>query len=134
MPMRVLLAGGNMGYSEDIQNALIAHGQWKQQLASAITNGKSEFSVATVQADNACAFGKWFYALPSRLRESEQAKKIQRLHASFHSEAGRILSLALNGRRDEGAKAIGPGSQYTAISGQLAIAMTQWQKELTTVK
>jgi hypothetical protein len=119
---------------QDINNALIAHGQWKQRLASAIASGKSDFSVSRVRMDNACAFGKWFCSLPTRLRQSEQGKTVQHLHASFHVEAARILSLALNGRRDEATKAIGGGSQYAAVSGQLAIALTQWQKVLTATK
>ena len=119
-----------MSYSEDIDNALMAHGEWKKRLGAAIESGSSEFTVSQVQVDNGCAFGKWFYGLPSDLRESDQGKKIQRLHAAFHAEAARILDLALKGRIREATKAIESGSQFVSISGQLAITLTQWKKTI----
>jgi len=119
-----------MGYGEEIDRAVAAHGQWKKRLLSAVTLGVSEFSVAQVQADNRCDFGKWFYGLPATLRETEQGKAIQSLHASFHIEAARILDLALKGRAEEAKKALEPGSPYTHLSGQLTMALTRWKSTI----
>ncbi len=116
-----------MNYSESIDKALSAHGLWKQRLLAAITNGSCEFSVAQVQVDNRCEFGKWFYSLPQDFRNSEQGVLIQRLHAEFHAEAARVLGLALAGRKNDATQALVLGSYYTKISGQLSMALTEWK-------
>ena len=117
-----------VSYSDDIDKAIVAHGQWKQRLLSAITKGTSEFSVAQVQVDNRCDFGKWFYGLPDAVRETEHGKTVQRLHASFHAEAARILELALQGRIAEAEKSMEPGLPYARLTGQLVIALTNWKQ------
>ena len=118
-------------YSEQINKALLAHGAWKQRLNSAIGSGSSEFIPNQVQVDNRCDFGKWFYELPAELRSTEAANNIRKLHAEFHAEAARILSLALQGEKDKAFKALLPGEKYSLISGQLVLAMNKWAKLLT---
>ena len=41
-----------------IKSAIGAHGMWKVRLDQAIEKGSSEYTVAGVQVDNQCAFGK----------------------------------------------------------------------------
>ena len=118
-------------YSDQINKALLAHGAWKQRLQSAVSAGASEFSVAQVEVDNRCDFGKWFYGLPAGLRSTDAAGKIRTLHAEFHEEAARILGLALQGKKDQALKALGQGEKYSLASGQLALALKQWEKVLT---
>jgi len=115
-------------YSEQISKALLAHGAWKQRLNSAIAAGSSEFTAAQVGVDNRCEFGRWFYALPGELRATEIAGKVQKLHAEFHGEAARVLSLALRGEKDQALKALEPGEKYARVSGQLALTLKQWDK------
>jgi hypothetical protein len=119
-----------MGYNEDIDNAIAAHGLWKQRLHSAITKGAHIFSLAQVQVDNGCDFGKWFYGLPAALQETGQGKAIQGLHASFHTEAARILILALDGHVAEAEKALESGSVYARLSAQLTLALTEWKQTI----
>jgi hypothetical protein len=120
-----------MGYSAEIDNALAAHGQWKQRLAAAIQNGSSEFVPAQVQLDNGCAFGKWFYSLPDPVKNSPQGQEVQKLHAAFHKEAARILDLAIKGQKEAASQAIAPGSVYINISGQLMMAMMRWKVSIS---
>lgn len=117
-------------YSDQINKALLAHGAWKQRLQSVVDVGTSEFSVSQVQVDNHCDFGKWFYGLPTGLRSTDHAGKIQTLHAEFHKEAARILDLALQGKKDQVQKALGQGEKYSLASGQLALALKQWERAL----
>ncbi|MBP9127891.1 MAG: CZB domain-containing protein [Elusimicrobia bacterium] len=112
---------------EDIDKALAAHGAWRQRLIDAIGSGKCEISVSQAQLDNVCAFGKWFYALPSGLRSEDVCGKIQKLHADFHKEAARILGLALAGKKTEAEKAIQFGTPFMDISGKLSLALNQWK-------
>lgn len=117
-----------MSHKEEIDKATIAHGMWKKRLLSAIEDGASEFRVEDVQVDNRCDFGKWFYGLPAELRETDKGRNIQKLHASFHTEAAKVLETALKGRKDEAMKALGLQSQFAGLSGQLAMALIQWKQ------
>lgn len=117
-------------YAEQINKALLAHGAWKMRLSSAIDSGSCEFIPTQVQVDNRCDFGKWFYELPAKERETEAAKNIQKLHAEFHTEAARILNMALKGEKNAALKSMLPGEKYSIISGHLVLAMNQWAKLL----
>ena len=116
-----------MGYSEDIDKAIAAHSLWKLRLHSAVTKGASVFRLAQVQVDNGCDFGRWFYGLPEALQETEPGKTIQNLHAAFHTEAARILQMALNEHVAEAEQALAPGSLYAQLSEQLTAALAQWK-------
>jgi hypothetical protein len=119
-----------MSYKEDIDKAIIAHGQWKQRLMTAVTTGKSEFSVEKVRVDNLCDFGKWFFSLPAALKETDHGKKVHDLHARFHQEAARILEKALSGKAEEAQRDLSSGSLYTQISGQLTISLNRWKETI----
>lgn len=111
-----------------ITKAIGAHGMWKERLKKAIATGQSEFQVAGVQVDNGCEFGKWLYSLPGSDRMSPGGKAVVDLHAKFHKEAARVLGMALAGQKAEADKAIGFGSDFAKISGDLTKAMMMWQK------
>jgi hypothetical protein len=119
-----------MSYADEIDKALLAHGTWKRRLLDAVQSGKSDFSVNQVQVDNRCEFGKWLYGLPSEVRESAIGKEIQAVHADFHTEAARILDMALKGQRAPALEALELQSKYAAISGRLALAMQKWKHKL----
>jgi hypothetical protein len=120
-----------MGYSEEIDQAIAAHGLWKQRLHSAVTKGASVFRLAQVQVDNGCDFGKWFYDLPEAVQETEPGQSIRQLHAAFHMEAARILLLALNGHVAEAEQALAPGNLYARLSEQLTMALTGWKRTIS---
>ena len=116
--------------SDQIQKAIAAHGMWKRRLIDAIDAGSSDVSVAQTEPDNVCPFGKWLYALPASERNSEYFKKVQPLHAAFHKEAAKVLSLALSGKKAEAQKCMASSGQYLAVSAKLTSAMMDWQKAL----
>lgn len=72
-----------------------------------------------------CAFATCL-KLPRDLK-SEKARK---LHPDFHVEAGRVLTLALSGRRLEAMEAIETTSDFTRLSGPLAFTLSQWRFKL----
>jgi hypothetical protein len=119
-----------MGYKEDIDKALAAHGAWRQRLITAIATGNSDVQVSQVQVDNVCAFGKWFYSLPPAARAGEISAKVQKLHAEFHVEAAKILGMALAGKKAEAEKAMAFGGLFMDISGKLSLALNQWKSSV----
>jgi hypothetical protein len=113
----------------DILRFIAAHGQWKFRLRDAITNGKSEFTVAGVKVDNACEFGKFLHSLPPATQGTPGCSKVRAKHAEFHQEAARVLELALSGRKADAEKALAIGSSFQKLSSELATLMMDWQKQ-----
>lgn len=115
---------------EEIKNAIVAHGAWKERLTNAIETGKSEFSPVIVKTDNNCAFGKWFYSLSIEDKKTEFYQPVKELHAKFHEEAGKILDLAISGKKEEAKKAMDIGSEYLKTSSKLILLLSKWNSTL----
>ena len=118
-----------MASIEELDKAIGAHGMWKTRLKQAIATGQSEVSVATIQQDNQCAFGKWLYGttLSSQDKTSSHYKNVRQLHAQFHETAARVASLALSGKKVEAEAMMAIGGEYAAVSGKLTQAMIEWK-------
>ena len=117
---------------KEIDNGIAAHGAWKDRLKTAVDTGKLEIPVATISADNQCAFGKWLYGstLSGVDKASPQYAEIKQLHADFHKVAGRIAQLATSGKKTEAQQMLDFGKDYTMISGKLALALQRWKESV----
>ncbi len=122
---------GGLGRRE-IDKAVGAHSMWKSRLKQAVETGKLDIPVATVRADNACAFGKWFCSssVPEAVKQSTQYRSIQEMHAEFHQAAGKIAELALAGQRAEAEKLMAPGGVFVSVSAKLTSALMEWKKTI----
>lgn len=116
--------------SQELSKAIGAHGMWKQRLNAAIEQGSSSFSPEQVAPDNQCDFGRWLYSLPPVVRRSPEFNNVQALHASFHKEAARVLSLAVKGDRQAARQSMDIGGTYSKVSSDLTSAMMTWKKKL----
>jgi hypothetical protein len=114
--------------SEQLDAAIAAHGMWKAKLKMAITSGKIEAPIATIRADDACAFGKWLGTLPPSLRESAHFGVVKGLHADFHRAAADVASLATTHKATEAAALMSTTGAYTKTSMSLIRAITDWKK------
>ena len=114
----------------DIDDALSAHGLWKSRLESAISTGKSEYDPKIVQKDDACPFGKWLYSLGPADAQGVDFEKVKALHAEFHQTAGKVLQLALSGRKDEAERELDPSGSYRKITGKLVLALQTWKEKI----
>ena len=120
-----------MSMKEEIKSAIAAHGQWKQKLRRAIDTGECESTPERVKQDNNCAFGKWLhFRIDPSHKTSAHYREIVALHAEFHTAAGHVLELALNGEKDQASKLIGLGSQFSKVSAKLTQEMQSWQDSL----
>jgi methyl-accepting chemotaxis protein len=121
-----------MVHKEEIMKAIGAHGQWKTRLLQAIETGKFDGTVETVRVDNHCAFGKWLYGptLDAKDKLSSHYKEVRELHARFHEQAARVVSLALEGKKQEARQALAIDGEYSKVSSQLTTAMSAWLKSL----
>ena len=114
-----------------IDAALGVHAKWKARLESAIATGKSDFLPAVVAKDDACDFGRWLHTLRGEDINTAHYAKVRVFHAEFHTTAGKILSMAVSGRKADAQKALEPTGEYARISAKLVMAMNTWK---TTIK
>ena len=115
--------------SENISKAISAHGAWKERLINAIASGTSDFDPDVVKQPDKCEFGKWLYGddISTDAKGSDYYNKSVELHARFHIEAGKVLSLALQGNKAEAEKLIGPDSEFTKLSTTLTDLLNEWK-------
>jgi hypothetical protein len=116
--------------SQEITKALNAHNAWKQKLADARKDGRSDDVPETVAADNLCDFGRWLDRPPTEAHNSAHFKNVRSVHAAFHREAANVLRLALSGQKAEAEKCLRFGGLYNSIASELACAMTDWKNPL----
>lgn len=110
-----------------INRAILIHGAWKTRFGATIAASRSDLSVAVVAADNGCEFGKWFYSLPTDSQTTEQARKVQELHAAFHAAAARLLATTAN---EPSTEAQASRQRYLSLSDQLILALREWEAVL----
>jgi len=107
-----------------------AHGVWKLKLRGSVDTGKSETDVATATRDDCCHFGKWLRGptIDACTRTSQPYADVYRLHREFHQTAGRVLDMALHGKRDLANDLL--EGEFTKRSSRLSLAIAKWRHEL----
>jgi hypothetical protein len=113
---------------DEIKKAIGAHGQWKSRLLAAVNSGTSDFTVAQVSADNNCEFGKWLYnGIDVGAKKSPHYEEVRKMHAQFHTAAGKVLGSALAGHGAEAKASIeNSAGDYSKASGDLTRGMMAW--------
>ncbi len=119
--------------SQEITNAVAAHGKWKVRLKEAIATGKIDTAVETIRANDQCPFGKWLHGptLTAADKHSEHYKTVMDLHTRFHKAAAEVAALATAGKKAEAEAKLSIDSEFSKISATLTTAMVAWQKSLT---
>jgi hypothetical protein len=118
-----------MVHSEEIDQAIAAHGYWKAYLLNAIKTGQIDIPVEMVRSDNQCIFGRWLATCP--LEDiSHHFIAVKERHEEFHKTAARVVELVLAGKKDDAEKMMSPDGEYARISTELTLAMMAWKKSL----
>ncbi len=117
-----------LDFHDQLNAALVAHGEWKFRLAKGIDTGCKGLEPDKIQVDNQCVFGKWLYSEKTEQhRNSSHYEKIRELHAAFHKEAAGVVTLCHHGKIGEAKLAL-EGS-YSEKSAHLADAIRAWLRE-----
>ena len=120
-----------MSTHDEINNAIAAHGAWKQKLRSAIETGECESTPSKVKQDCNCSFGKWLHErISSNEKKSPYYTEALSVHAQFHLEAGEILDLALKGDKNLANVKMKLGGEFAHLSSKLTHTMKSWQSSL----
>ncbi len=126
-PSLVKSGTDSTAHIEQIIKAIGAHGKWKDRLIQAIETGTSDITLEKASADNQCEFGKWLYSLPNTDQRTEECRHAAALHACFHREAGKVLRLALGGKKDQARKCLAVNQSFGAASDKLTTHMLSWK-------
>jgi hypothetical protein len=114
---------------KEIVAAIGAHGAWKLRLDTAINSGLSELSPSIAGRDDQCDFGKWLRAVSDlQVKNSAGYRKCLELHREFHSQAAKVLTLALAGKKAEAKQSMSIGGPFASTSASLTTAMMSWRQ------
>ncbi len=132
--LQALVSQFRVGHTDRsmLADAISAHSNWTGRLRVASARGKLDVPVSTIKADNQCQFGKWLYGkqLSDAIKQTEEYRTVQQLHAQFHEEASKVAQMALSGQREAAEKALNPSSDYCRISSALTAAINKWSTAL----
>jgi CheY-like chemotaxis protein len=108
--------------------AISAHVLWTAKLKAAIQSGESSYFLPEVEADQ-CELGKWLTSpISPELHNSPHYAKTLELHHHFHSEAGRILRIAIDGQSAEALKAMETNGEITKACASLVSELRAWNQ------
>lgn len=122
----------NASMSREIDEAILAHGQWKVRLRTALRAGKIDIPASEACRDDRCAFGAWLNgpSFSPEVRSLVAYQKVRALHALFHQAAGRVVSYVDEEKIDV-AEALFQG-EFTDRSEELVAALREWKASATT--
>jgi hypothetical protein len=114
-----------------INKAIGAHGLWRSRLLTAISTGRLDTPVATLERDDRCDFGMWLHGpdLDANAHASADYRTVRDLHAEFHKVAAEVAHLAETGKPAE-ARAMVDHGRYANVSGELTSAMMHWKQHI----
>lgn len=127
-----------IGTQEEIQGlnfkgAIDAHVKWKQRLESFIKGESQEkLEVENVFVDNKCVLGKWIYGDGAKLC-GHDLDDLKETHASFHRNAGLVLSAALEGNKEKALEMLDEGD-YATYSNRVKKQLLQLYVKLVDKK
>jgi len=111
--------------------AVSAHVLWTAKLKAAIQSGESSYLLPEVEADDQCELGRWLKSpITPGLHNSPHYAKTLELHHQFHTEAGRILRLAIDGKGTEALKAMEANGDITKACSSLVSELRAWNQAI----
>ncbi len=113
----------------NLDKAIQKHMDWKVKFRSAITK-QEQMDVSSIGKDNCCELGKWLYGEgKTHCGHLAGYATVVSKHAAFHVEAGKIAS-AINAKKyAEAENMLGSSSAFTAVSGEVGVAIMRLKKE-----
>jgi hypothetical protein len=115
---------------QQITAAIAAHHAWMGRLRTAAEYGRSSVDVQTTGKEDACPIGIWLTRdITAALKARPLYARSRSLHAQFHREAARVLTLAL--ARDTRAKSeLGEGGTFAQVASDLRHTLYDWLAEV----
>lgn len=114
----------------DLDNALVAHADWKVKLRMALTDGRA-LDADKIASDCQCEFGLWLKGDGRRTHGAHPSfLNCVQSHTAFHRAAGAIAR-SINAKDYAGAeRQMGPGTPFTEASNAVAVAVRRLKREM----
>jgi len=129
LPELDMLAGARIAaatFEEEIALVLRAHRNLKTQIYSALVHETLEALLPHLD-EARCPIGLWLHDdLSPALRGSPQYTRAARIHAAFHREIDKLVSVGLSGERRPVELMLVAPSRYTLASAALERAFSGW--------
>lgn len=107
-----------MSVSDEMRQAIAAHGQWKVKFRDFMA-GKLELDANIVQQNNQCQFGKWLESQGNKLLNRMDYDEINRLHTEFHKVAAEVIRKKKGGDAAGAEQSLATGGAFTTASAKL---------------
>lgn len=115
----------------NLDNAILAHYEWKNKLKAAIA-AKAQLDAVTIGKDNCCEFGKWLYGDGNGLYgKKPEFTAILQKHKTFHMEAGRVATVINAKRYDEASKMLDSSTPFGTASMAVGVAVNALKRVVT---
>jgi hypothetical protein len=112
-------------YYQKLNDAIGAHGAWKQKLRVAILMDQQENLVEKAGDHQNCAFGAWLRSLPASERARPEAEETIRLHQAFHASATKVARQVVGGHKDVAMTLL--EGEMSEASKVLTNAVSRWK-------
>jgi methyl-accepting chemotaxis protein len=107
----------------NFDDAISAHSQWKQKLATYIAKPDRSLNAVEVASDNKCALGQWLYGEGKKHSSLPEFSKLVSEHAHFHRAASNIIKKADSGANVTQEIALGSSSEFATASSAVVQAI-----------
>jgi hypothetical protein len=116
----------------NFRTAIEAHQKWKARLQAVLENQSSEnLSVEVISRDDQCVLGKWIHGVGGEKFGTDQVfQRLRQDHASFHTCAGTVLSLAKAGKQAESWANLRSGD-YARVSQSVILDLAELYRRVS---
>jgi methyl-accepting chemotaxis protein len=116
----------------NFDEAISAHSQWKQKLATYIAKPDRSLNPVEVAADNKCALGQWLYGDGKKHSSLPEFSKLVSEHAHFHRAASNVIKKADSGQSVGQEVALGASSEFANASSAVVQALMTMKSKVKT--
>ena len=113
-----------MSLKEELMKAIGAHGQWKMRLRTALAaeplTCQSLWPKQKTNANSASGYSR-------NMQRTSRRTRVRKLHAEFHTIAGRVVELAVSGKGPEAERLMSDTGEFTVASSHLTEAIMAWK-------
>ena len=107
----------------NLDQAIAAHGAWKQKLSDYLAKRDGSLKASEAGADNKCPLGQWIYGEGAAFAKFPEFSKVKAEHARFHKAVGNVISRADAGQSVTEDVALGAHSEFGEASSSVVLAL-----------
>jgi methyl-accepting chemotaxis protein len=112
----------------DFDQAIAAHGAWKQKLTEYLHKKDGSLKAAEVALDTKCPLGQWIHGEGTKYLKLSEFSTLRQEHARFHKAAAEVVRHADSGQSTAAETALGGKSEFANSSSAVVTAIMAMKK------